>query len=468
MFFILVAAFLSLQDWRRGIFFMMLIAAVQDPIRKMIPGAPGYLTLSIMPVWFSMIFKAMPFLPGYRNEFRLRFPQLTSIVRMFILSIIPAAFISATYGPGSWQITLIGLIFYSSLFFGVLFGYMFTARDHTILQRALIFYCVLTAFMLIGTPLEYWGRFHDVKALGTSAFDAVWIRYTGRGMVKLISGFYRSPDIMGWHSVTLTMLSLLLALQSKGKKRYFWIGLAGWGVVGVMLCGRRKMIYMLPIYGFVLSWLMWRVQSHRFQFKKMVVVILLGIFAGYGIYGIVGPSSDVEQYYFKAAGDDPIERFKKEGLSALIGTYQQSGFWGEGLGTATQGIHHLKVARPRTWQEGGLSKVLVELGVPGFLGFVLVFGVMIKSIWTLVSVKLDKNSPNFIFWGGLFAVLCGNSVAFVVSGQIYGDPFIIIFISFISGVILSSARSVGQTAEQEYKVAASQGGLMKRIIRPRV
>jgi hypothetical protein len=236
----------------------------------------------------------------------------------------------------------------------------------------------------------------------------------------------------------------LLALQSKGKERYFWIGLAGWGVVGVMLCGRRKMIYMLPIYGFVLSWLLWRVQSNRFQFKKMFVVILLGIFAGYGIYGIVGPSSDVENYYFKDRSNDPFQRFKKEGVHELIVTYSQSGFWGEGLGTATQGIHHLKVARPRTWQEGGLSKVLVELGVPGLFGFVLVFAILIKSMWTMIADKLDKNSSYFVFWGGLFAVLCGNSVAFVVSGQIYGDPFIIIFISFISGVILSSARILRQ------------------------
>lgn len=443
IFLLIVAAFLVLQDWRRGIFFMILIAAIQDPVRKMIPGTPGYLTLSIMPVWFSMIFKAMPFLSGYRNEFRLHFPQLTSIVKIFILSVIPAALISATYGPGSWQITIIGLIFYSSLFFGVIFGYIFTARDNTILKKVFVFYCVLTAFMLIGTPLEYWGRFNYLKVLGTSAFDAVWIRYTGSGMVKLISGFYRSPDVMGWHSATMTMLSLLLALQSKEKERYFWIGLAGWGVVGIMLCGRRKMMYMLPIYGFVLSWLLWRVQSNRFQFKKIFVVILLGIFAGYGIYGIVGHSSDVENYYFKATGDDPFERFKQQGLNALVVTYQQSGFWGEGLGTATQGIHHLKVARPRTWQEGGLSKVLVELGVLGFFGFILVFAILIKSIWTLLTVKLDINSPNFVFWGGLFAVLCGNSFAFVVSGQIYGDPFIIIFISFISGLILSSARTVG-------------------------
>lgn len=447
IFFLILLAFLTLKEWRRGIFFLILIAAIQDPVRKMIPGAPGYLTLSIMPVWFAMIFKAFPFLPDYRKEFSSHFPKLSSVVRLFVISIVPAALMSATYGPGSWQVTLIGLIFYSSLFFGILFGYMFTATDETLLLKVVVFYCILTAVMLIGSPLEYWSRFNYLRILGTSAFDAVWIRHTASGMVKLVSGFYRSPDVMGWHSVTLSMFSFLLGLKSNGKQRAFWIGMAGWGFVGAMLCGRRKMLYMLPIYGFVLAWLLWRVQSNRFQFSKMLVVILFGLSAGYGIYQMVGPSSDVENYYFKESSDDPFKRFKKHGYEAIVITYQQSGFWGEGLGTATQGIHHLNVARPRTWQEGGLSKIMVELGVPGFLSFVLVLGWLIMSIWKLVAFQLDKEDPYFVLSAGFFAVLCGNSVAFVVSGQIYGDPFIIIFVTFISGLILSAARSVRREVE---------------------
>ncbi len=445
IFFLVIAAFLSFENWRRGIFFLIFIAAVQDPLRKMIPGAPGYLALSIMPVWFAMVFKSISFISSYMKNFTIHFSRLSGSVKLFIISLVPASLISATYGPGSWQITIIGLLSYSSLLLGILLGYVQLKDDSNGIRQILVFYCIVTAVMLIGTPLEYLGIYKGWRALGTSALGMLWIRTTDYGFwVKMFSGFYRSPDVMGWHSVTLTMFSVLLAFQSRGGQRFLWIVFSGWGLVGGMLCGRRKMLYMLPLFGFVLTWLFWRVQSNRFQFKKILVILLFAVSAGYGLYQMVGPTSDVETYYFNDVTNDSFERFKQHGFLALVETYRQSGFFGEGLGTATQGVQHLQVARPRTWQEGGLSRVLVELGVPGFLCFILFGLALIKSLWVLITRKLDKNSKGFVLLGGLFAVMCGNSVAFVVSGQIYGDPFIIIFVSFISGLILSGARMVNE------------------------
>jgi len=459
IFFLAIAAFLSFENWRRGIFFLILIAAVQDPLRKMIPGAPGYLVLSIMPVWFSMVFKSLHVILKYWNDFTVHFSQLSGTIKLFLISLIPASLISATYGPGSWQITIIGLLSYSSLFLGILFGYMQSKNDSHSIREILVFYCIVTAVMLVGTPLEYLGMYKSWRALGTSALGMAWIRTTDYGFfVKLISGFYRSPDVMGWHSVTLTMFSVLLSIQSRGAQRYQWLLFAGWGLVGGMLCGRRKMLYMLPLFGLVLTWLFWRVQSNLFQFKKILVIILFAVSAGYGIYQMIGPTSHVETYYFNDPAKDSLERFRQHGIDAFFETYRQSGFFGEGLGTATQGVHNLRVARPRTWQEGGLSRVLVELGVPGFLCFILFGLVLIKSLWELTVRKLDKNSKNFVFLGGLFAVICGNSVSFVVSGQIYGDPFIIIFVSFIAGLILSGARMVEQGEnDQDLKPVATIG-----------
>ncbi len=469
LFFLAIATFLSFENWRRGIFFLLLVAAVQDPVRKMIPGAPGYLVLSIMPVWFVIFFKSFPFISKYWKSFTIHFSQLSGSIKLFLISLIPASLISATYGPGSWQITIIGLLSYSSLLLGIIFGYMQLEDNNKGIRQILVFYCVVTAVMLIGTPMEYLGMYKGWRALGTSALGMSWIRTTDYGFfVKLISGFYRSPDVMGWHSVTLTMFSVLLSIHSKGTQRYKWLLFAGWGFVGAMLCGRRKMLYMLPIFGFVLTWLFWRVQSNRFQFKKILVIILFAVSAGYGIYQMVGPTSDVETYYFKDPTKDSLERFKQHGFNALAETYRQSGFFGEGLGSATQGVHNLRVARPRTWQEGGLSRVLVELGVPGFLCFILFGLVLIKSLWVLISRRLDKNSTDFVFFGGLFAVMCGNSVSFVVSGQIYGDPFIIIFVSFISGLILSGARMVKEDENDQDTIPVKNFRSLKHQIRLRV
>jgi len=43
--------------------------------------------------------------------------------------------------------------------------------------------------------------------------------------------------------------------------------------------------------------------------------------------------------------------------------------------------------------------------------------------------------------GGLFAVMCANVGSFIVSHQIFGDPFVIIFFAFLCGLILSGART---------------------------
>lgn len=439
--FIALAALITFDNWRRGIFFLILIASVQDPVRKMIPGAPGYLVLSIMPVWFAMLFRTFSFFNAYWQNMSGHFPRLSLNTRFFIISLIPASLISATYGPGSWQITVIGLISYSSLLLGVLLGYMHPKDNDNGIRQILVLYCIVTAVMLTGTSLEYLGMYKGWRALGSSAMGMTWIQTSVRGtIVRMISGFYRSPDVMGWHSVMLSMFSVLLALKSKSSQRYLWLLFAGWGCVGGMLCGRRKMMYMLPVFGFVITWLFWRIQSNRFQFIKIIVIVCFAVMAGYGLYQIVGPSTGVEKYYFRNAAN-PLERIEAHGFNALITTFRQSGFWGEGLGTATQGIHHLHVAKPRTWQEGGLGRIMVELGVPGFICFILLGTALAKSLWHLIIRKLDPDSENFIFLGGLFAVMCANAGSFIVSHQIFGDPFVIIFFAFICGLILSGVRT---------------------------
>ncbi len=59
--FVLIAAGVAaaLLDWRRGLYFLILVAAVQDPIRKLTPGAPGYLVLATAPIWMAMIVGAL-------------------------------------------------------------------------------------------------------------------------------------------------------------------------------------------------------------------------------------------------------------------------------------------------------------------------------------------------------------------------------------------------------------------------
>ena len=58
-------------------------------------------------------------------------------------------------------------------------------------------------------------------------------------------------------------------------------------------------------------------------------------------------------------------RVDSHAMGAVVTTYKQSGIWGNGLGSATQGVRHTGIKFKKGWQEGGLSKIMGELGVLG-------------------------------------------------------------------------------------------------------
>ncbi len=434
--FIALSAVVSLFDWRKGLYMLILVGALQDPVRKIVPGHPGYLALATVPAWFSIILGAFSTERGLWGSFRRAFPQLATAMGIFVLLLIPAAMRSATYGPGSWQLTIIGLFGYLSVLAAWVIGYGFPKREGD-LVRLLTFYCLVTAVMLVGTPLESLKIGENWGVLGTSSLGYRWLRYRGSYIIYMIAGFYRSPDIMGWHAVLTVMLGLSLALGKSGIMRMVLLLVAAWGGGSVMLCGRRKMALMLPVFLAAFVWIHVR-RRWKLPGAGIVGAVIVASALGYVLYEQMGPDSDIEEYYFLDTGDI-MERIESHGWTALWATYCQFGFWGEGLGTAAQGIQHLQVARPRTWQEGGPGRLLVELGVPGFLGVVFLLVTLMKAVLRLVA-QLERSEPHFYMFAGLAAIMLANAASFVVSHQVFGDPFINCLFALLIGALLSGER----------------------------
>jgi len=215
---------------------------------------------------------------------------------------------------------------------------------------------------------------------------------------------------------------------------------------------------MLPVFATVLSWTFWRTQR-QLQLKHFLAIALVSVCVGYFLYQKIGPSSAIEKYYFDNL-QSALNRFEVHAFDSPMGTYRQSGFWGEGLGTATQGAHHLKVSKPRTWQEGSLGKILVELGVLGFVCFIFLGFSLVTTTVHLVTRVVDPQSPAFTLYAGLFAVFLANIGSFTVSHQILGDPFVLCFFAILIGFILSASRF---TAEKDDLVNASIGPKIKDV-----
>jgi hypothetical protein len=417
---------------------MIIAGALQDPIRKITPGTPGYLVLSTVPIFLSMIVGGLMRNIRFWSWFRRDFKPLSKTIRLFMISLVPGAVISLTYGLGGMQLILMGILSYGVFIMGWLAGFGIN-RNYGEMRKILSFYCIATSVMLIGTPLEYFKLFPDSLLIGTKALEMDWIRYTGGDVIKLIAGFYRSPDVMGWHAVAAGILATVLAMTSRGGRRYAWVAVAAWCLAAAMLCGRRKMVLMFPVFCIVLIWLYLRMR-HSGRAIKALGLVAVVIIAGFTFYDFFGSNEARETYYFRQMGQIP-ERAKAHGIDSVIGTYRQSGFFGEGLGMAATGAHHLDIERPHIWQEGGLDRLMVELGVPGLICFIILVVVMARTILKLVRTHPNPKSEEFIFTAGLSSFFFANAGSFIVSHQIFGDPYILTFFSLLIGFILSAART---------------------------
>jgi hypothetical protein len=186
--------------------------------------------------------------------------------------------------------------------------------------------------------------------------------------------------------------------------------------------------------------------QRQLQLKHFLTIVMVSTCVGYLLYQNIGPSSTIEKYYFEHT-HDILNRLEAHTFDSPIVTYRQSGFWGEGLGTATQGAHHLKVSGPRTWQEGTPGRMLVELGVPGFVCFIYLGFSLVKTNVHLVTRVVDPQSPAFALYAGLFAVFFANIGSFIVSHQILGDPFVVCFFALLIGFILSASRITAENGD---------------------
>lgn len=433
----LMATISALGRWRSGLLWMCAIAVLQDPLRKLVPGAPGYLLLISLPVVLATGLGMISSIPNAWPKFATKFPAIRNAFELFLAACIPAAFISLTYGPGSWAYTAFGLIAYGIIFGSILIGFLFL-RTEADVRRLLSFYCLITALALSGTYFEY---FHiDIlgNLIGTESLNFEWVRHRSGYLVKMLAGFYRSPDVMGWHAATASMLSLVLVFAGNQKGRWRWLIVTAIGVGALMVSGRRKMVFLVPLFILLIIGLLISSRKRGLSIQAilpLVIPILIGLLAGQWL----GSESEFVRYYTDDPGDIQTQA-QTHIWDSVLETYNQSGFWGSGLGFAAPGAQNLPYPKPRIWQESGASRLMVELGVPGAIAILLllsrIFLTGIKNVRR--QIRLKSKYANYSI--ALLAFTMANLASLSVSGQILADPFIAFFIGSTIGMQLSFSR----------------------------
>jgi hypothetical protein len=410
-----IACVIALRNWRRGWMLLPLFAILQDPVRKLTPDTPVVISFSIMAIYLTVMIAARGTLIAHFRELTRRFPAVTTAGLVLGLFILLAAINGLfTFGIGAWSLPVLSLALYSAPLPAVVVGYAFLQREED-LYKYLRMYALVTSVAMVGTLLEY-ARVR-LAVLGTVALPYDYIRHLPGIQIRLLSGFYRAPDIMAWHASMLTATALVMAMK-RGSRRLIWIGVTGWGFLNCIMSGRRKAVYF--VIAFVLAMVF---------LASLVVVILV-------VQNIA--SGEATNVYAKGATASRTEIFQRlEG--GTIETFRQFGLLGAGLGAATQGTWHLTGnTQSLGWQEGGLGKLAVELGLPGLLAAVLFAAVLFRMLLRLTSIGDVPGSSQFARVA-LFAFVTANVVNFLGSAQAYSDGMLALSTAFLSGCLLATA-----------------------------
>jgi len=163
-------------------------------------------------------------------------------------------------------------------------------------------------------------------------------------------------------------------------------------------------------------------------------------------------SKEESSLYAKAA-----ETSRHEVLYRLEGgafdAIREFGFLGAGLGSATQGVRHLTGHDEMVgWQEGGLGKLAVELGVPGlFAAAYLLF--VVYRVFMIISAHHDLPGTTQLIRAALFGIAVANFVTFIASAQAYSDPVLTLLTAFLVGCLLGTAALDERYAAQTETVA---------------
>ena len=129
----------------------------------------------------------------------------------------------------------------------------------------------------------------------------------------------------------------------------------------------------------------------------------------------------------------------------------RNGFFGSGAGTGAQGAQYFGGGADVVGfaAEGGLGRVLAELGVPGLAAlawFAFAMGrVLLRIARGVRQLPLRLAAPAY----GLVALLPANLAVFVTAHQVYGDPFVLIVLGWLSGAALAVPKMVRSEVEMK-------------------
>jgi len=435
LFFLLIVSFL---DWRKGLFLCILVGFIQDPIRKLMPGHSIYYTTLIVPFIMATLLGLLQYRKGLRIDLLFKlYPKAKFIIAIFLLIVIAQA--TRTLVTTQSFITMgIGLVSYIGPLTGVILAFNYALEKGNI-QRFITFYLIIGVIFMAGVLFEAMG--YKFLLLGSTGGKHLYTFAPFR--ITLLSGLMRAAEISAWHGAMIAMLSVVIFVLSPPPvwKNYLWLVVAGIALLAVVFTGRRKGIYVFGI--FIIIAIMLALYSYAKSWKKYASFIILG-----GIFIIISFQiitwknqflnfeAYTERMMSKYSDETFIDRFMLTTVNSFKWVILKNGVMGAGAGTGSQGVQHFGETQTGGAAEGGIAKVLAELGIPGLAVALWLFGIVVQYIWKIITYVLhDKLYESLAI--GLSAILIAYSMDFTIAHQAFGDPFIMLMMGLIIGFTLA-------------------------------
>lgn len=425
--------------WRVGIFVCIAAGFLQDPLRKLVPNEPVYYSVMVV------VFVAATLLGVYRSGLRLTFAPIhnwNKVLRLplnLFIGLVVVQSLMAYFKTNSPIIAGIGLLAYLMPIPAILLGYQFGKNEKNIINFARV-YLIISLVMISGVYLSYFGyEWGVLRSVG----EALYAYSPSGDELTLYSGFLRSPEIAAWHACTAICFAILLVLVKPRWGIVYW--LAGIMIVffgiAILLTGRRK--FLMEIFIFVSIYAVLSVWLRKSALQSVLALVLV-LASSFLVFNYAIPddfNSGISSYYERGATveDDAADRASLMTVESFQYVIAKNGIFGSGAGTGSQGAQHFGGGSEIVGgaAEGGLGKVLAELGVPGLALLLWLVVGFARYIWAiLIHVKSDVPvRATLTFW--LLSFQAANASVYVIAHQVFGDIFVLVILGFSLGFVLA-------------------------------
>lgn len=434
----MVVLFVGAQNWRMGIIGVLLVGVLQDPFRKLTPGVPSYYLL-----WAAVIFGIIVL--GALPRMRLRVlptlslfnPGLRTAWEIFIAVILLQAF-HALVRWGSPLLPVLGLMFYLSPIVALVVGFSFAPNERW-LRRFLFGYVavVVPAALTVYLSVDYSDQWDILKDIGIFVGKEMKIYDVGTVLASH-PGIFRVGEIAGWHAGTAAMfLFILYSRDTSAFKKAVMVLLVIALVGAILLTGRRKMLAALTIFVFAQAVIL--AYFHRGAWRQTVLLVALGL-GGTVTIGALDPTSQESLYVERGSSVyGATEGRLATTIQLLQSALSRSSGIGLGAGTSAQGAQHVggQLREAGAAGEAGISKILLELGLPGLFAMLLLIYRLATTHFRAMRILAVMDDRLLYYAASFAAFFVANAATFFVASQVYGDVFVLIVLGISAGMMFS-------------------------------